>query len=240
MSDETQIDDPSRKNTELLASVVDRLEAGDEKGLTRHDRIPPYMGKSPKARSAEADERRVDVARLYLRGMTVREMGQQLGVHHSTIETDLEAIRAAWRGSRIRDYDAHHEIELRKLDALESEAWKAWERSKEDAITVKEDAKGTQTITKGQAGDPRFLETIKGCIIRRSALLGLDAPKKLIPLTPEGQEPSYDAMLSNLRPNEILVLSRLYRRTQNLEHEDEINGLIIDEPSNGNSGTTES
>jgi hypothetical protein len=167
------------------------------------------------------EQRRTAVARLYLRGHSTREIADELpselSASYVTVSHDIEEIRREWRESRIRDYDAHHDLELRKLDAIEAEAWKAWERSKEDAVTVKVGARGTETTTKGQAGDPRFLETIRGCIVRRSALLGLDAPKKLIPLTPDGQEASYKAMLSNLKPNEILVLSKLYRRTNNLE-----------------------
>jgi transposase len=168
------------------------------------------------------------VARLYVRGSSIRKIATQLGLSHGTIGNDLKAIREAWRDSSIRDWDAHRELELQKLDELESEAWEGWERSKQDAVTVKETPRGTETTTKRQAGDPRFLEVIKGCIVRRSALLGLDAPKKMIPLTPSGEPAqSYRQAFANLTPAELRALSKLYRKTQNLEHENTVEGKIV-------------
>ena len=48
-------------------------------------------------------------------------------------------------------------------------------------------------ITKGQAGNPRFLAIILKCVEQRSAILGLDAPNKLDHST--GTQPFYKAYL---------------------------------------------
>jgi len=130
------------------------------------------------------DRRRI--ADLYLQGKTQVDIGEKLGVSQATISRDLKALQREWLQSTLIEFDKAKAEELAKVDRLEREYWIAWERSCEDAETVKQrgvesgDKKSKEAvkITKGQAGDPRFLIGVQWCIERRCKILGLDAPEK--------------------------------------------------------------
>ncbi len=78
-------------------------------------------------------ERRKNVADLYIQGWTQTEIAQHLGYTQGTMCADLQWIRKEWRESMVRDFDLAREIELKKLDRIEREAWAAWERSQQPA-----------------------------------------------------------------------------------------------------------
>ncbi|MBI1904530.1 MAG: helix-turn-helix domain-containing protein [Planctomycetia bacterium] len=122
--------------------------------------------------------RRQQVADLYIQGWTQTEIAGKVGVGQPTVCNDLQVIQGEWRASMIRDFDLTREVELRKLDRIEREAWAAWERSQKPAQSA-ELSDGAATPTrkrvKNQYGDPRFLAQINQCIMNRKALLGLDA-----------------------------------------------------------------
>jgi len=110
-----------------------------------------------------------------------------LRVSQPTICTDLQAIQRQWRDSALRDFDLLRERELKKLDRIEREAWDAWQRSQKPAQSAvfNVDGKGqkTQKWVVEQSGDPRFLEQVHKCITSRRALLGLDAPTRIAPVS---------------------------------------------------------
>ena len=145
-----------------------------------------------RARKLAMAERRRQVADLYVKGWTQREIAVSVGVTQPTISADLSAIQAEWREARVRDFDAAREMELQKLDRIEREAWSAWESSKKPAQSAVVTGPGDQPSRKSiknQNGDPRFLEQVHKCIAQRRALLGLDA----LPVVTENEE---DAGLS--------------------------------------------
>lgn len=130
------------------------------------------------------EDRRVHVADLYVKGWTQREIASHLNVSQGLISQDMTALRAEWRASRLEDTQEFVDLELRKLDRLEREAWAAWDRSQkpaQEATTVTKDGADMPTKKKisGRNGDPRYLAVVAKCIERRCALLGLDAPKQL-------------------------------------------------------------
>jgi hypothetical protein len=53
----------------------------------------------------------------------------------------------------------------------------------------KSPSRKTSVRREGQAGDPRFLERVQECVKQRCAILGLQAPEKFAPTTPDGQQP---------------------------------------------------
>ncbi len=117
-------------------------------------------------------------------------IAEQLGVAQSTICEDLRAIEKEWRESTIRDFELSRRIELRKLERIEREAWYGWDRSQKPAQSADipgDDLQPSRKRVKNQYGDPRFLDQIHKCIAGRRALLGLDAPTKIAPTTPEGE-----------------------------------------------------
>jgi hypothetical protein len=110
--------------------------------------------------------------------------GRDFTLSQQTISNDIRAIQKEWLASSLRDFDEMRAQELAKIDRLEREYWRGWERSCEDAETVRKEgpASGVEKIVKtekGQAGDPRFLAGVMSCIDRRCKLVGMDAPKEL-------------------------------------------------------------
>jgi hypothetical protein len=135
---------------------------------------------------AEIERDRRRIADLYLQGWIQSAIGEELKLAQSTISRDLRALYKQWQESALVDFDKAKAEELAKVDRLEREYWAAWRRSCEDAETVKQrgvesgDKKSKEAvkITKGQAGDPRFLAGVQWCIERRCKILGLDAPEQ--------------------------------------------------------------
>ena len=143
--------------------------------------------------NTEVTARRQQVAERYLRGEYQSTIAQAFGVSQAQISKDLAAIRAAWLASAVRDFDLARAQELAKIDAVESEYWQAWERSKKDKETENLEGDGTidlrtqkpkvTKITKrkeGQSGNPAYLAGILSCIDKRCQILGLDAPKRFV------------------------------------------------------------
>jgi len=138
-----------------------------------------------------------------------------MGLTQPTISQDLSCIRAQWRESTIRDFDAARDLELQKLDRVEREAWAAWERSQQvqESTRVTQDASGkrAQKTVEHPVGDPRYLEQIQKCIAARRALLGLDAPTRIAPVMPNGEEP-FRLAVAHLSLSELRALKRLRDR----------------------------
>lgn len=155
-----------------------------------------------RAKKAEVARRRRVVSELYIQGHSQMAIAEQVGVSQPTVSTDLKTIQQQWRESAIRDLDSLREKELRKLDAVELEAWKAWQRSQKPAqeATVCTDGSTQKTVKKvaEQTGDPRFLDQISKCIASRRALLGLDAPTKIAPTSPDGEEAYHSHVMAQL------------------------------------------
>ncbi len=123
-------------------------------------------------------ERRKNVARRYLRGETQWEIARAFEVNQSTISDDLAAIRVEWLGIAVLDMDAIKAKELARIDEVERQAWAAWTKSQENAETLKDRTSGntsmTEKVSKGQAGDPRFLDVVLKCVERRCKILGVE------------------------------------------------------------------
>jgi transposase len=155
-----------------------------------------------RAKKAEMVRRRSAAGDLCTRGYSQVAIAEELGVSQSTVCTDLQIIHKQWRESAIRDFDSLRERELRKLDALEFEAWKAWQRSQkpsqEAVVTTDGTTQRTQKKVAEQVGDVRFLEQVSKCIASRRALLGLDAPTKIAPTSPDGEQAYHAHVMAEL------------------------------------------
>lgn len=131
-----------------------------------------------------AQERRQKIASLYLQGKYQSEIAREVGVTQQQVSYDLKALRAAWLQSSLRDFDAAKSEELRRVDEIERQYWRGWERSQQPrAVTVTEQMQGAKASRKAsvrredQTGDPRFLDGVLKCIERRCSILGLDAAR---------------------------------------------------------------
>jgi Putative ATPase subunit of terminase (gpP-like) len=159
------------------------------------------MATRPQVRKMVIARRRQQAADLYLKGWTQTAIAEHLGVRQKTVCTDLQVVRGEWRGSMIRDFDLLREEELKKLAVLEQEAWAAWERSQKPAQEARvkdgDQSKATKTM-KTRTGDPRFLEVILRCNVSRRLLLGLDAPVKVAPTSPDGEQAYHSFVMAEL------------------------------------------
>ncbi len=151
-----------------------------------------------KPKSDRLAARREQVAERLLMGNTYRQIAKDLNLRSTKpVSDDIAALIAEWRREQTRSIDEWVTVELAKVARIEAEAWAGWQASQKDAETVSTETlqvvlgrtkKGvevpavqtrTTRTVKGQAGDPRFLDTILKCVVRRCDLLGLDKPRKL-------------------------------------------------------------
>ena len=146
------------------------------------------MGRKRNTAEIARDRRRA--ADLYLQGWLQVDIADNLGIDQSTVSRDLKALQGDWLKSALLDFNEAKAQQLAKIDRLEREYWGAWQRSCEDAETVRQEG-GTKSkdgkllppdkivrTSKGQAGDSRFLQGVQWCIERRCSILGIDAPKQ--------------------------------------------------------------
>lgn len=145
-----------------------------------------------------AERKRTDVQRendyqiiadLYLRGHRQSEIAQQLELHQTQISYDLRIIQKRWRESSIINFNEAKQRELARIDALEREAWQAFERSKAEHKRTRQSKRtGGETESsdafierEDRDGDPRFMEIILKCIVQRSNILGINAAMRVGP-----------------------------------------------------------
>jgi hypothetical protein len=132
---------------------------------------------NPNADSLAILERRKRVAARYIRGETQWEIARAFEVDQKTVSRDLAEIRKAWLEEAVKDVSEVKAKELARIDAAEEQAWRAWMKSQEDAHTLRSRTRGTDDetvkVSKGQAGDPRFLELILKCVQKRCEILGI-------------------------------------------------------------------
>lgn len=127
------------------------------------------------------------VESLYLSGQSQADIGKEIGVSQQQVSKYLRKLQAAWLARLGEGLESVKGRELARLDRLEREYWRAWERSQQDAETVKQKVNGkgetakvqAEKSTKGQSGDPRYLQGIMGCIEMRVKIVGGFAPTKL-------------------------------------------------------------
>lgn len=122
-------------------------------------------------------ERRKNVARRYLRGDLQHEIARVFEVDLRTIERDLHELREEWRKTALADTAEFRGLQLVKLDEVERNAWLGWTKSQENAETLRARKRGdkseTEKVSKGQAGDPRFLAIVLECVEKRCKILGI-------------------------------------------------------------------
>ena len=154
------------------------------------------MGRSRDTSQIARDRKRI--GELYLKGWLQNDIAKDLKISQATVSRDLKSLFKSWQKSALVDIDKAKAKELAKVDNLELEYWKAWERSCEDAETTVKKTKGSvkryqdddgqfiverpaevDQTSKGQTGDSRFLQGVQWCIDKRCKILGIDAPQRL-------------------------------------------------------------
>lgn len=159
-------------------------------------KFPPQGNK--KSNDLALINRRRQIAFLYLQGTPQIEIAARFEVSQPVISEELKKIREAWKTEFALAIEERKAQECAKLDALEAIAWQAWERSCKDgetrkksrddelrAVTINQAGKKVMTekmtpvrehleiVTKGQAGDSRFLDRVAWCIEMRMKVFGM-------------------------------------------------------------------
>ena len=188
-----QSDAPSETALEPQSdkSAIDsgEMRSGDGCLIDDHNGSEPLSGRAAPGKKKlqqmiPAEERRKYVLRQYVRGVPAHVIAERVKVHPDSIYRDIRKIRKQWEAEAKADIATHVRRELAKLDAIEQEAWRGWERSvkidTEHQERTREAASGTykesKKIVKPSAGDPRYLDVIHKCVDRRCRILGVDAP----------------------------------------------------------------
>ncbi len=143
----------------------------------------------------ENDYRRI--ADLYLQGKTQSDIAETVGLDQSQVSRDLAVIQKRWRTDTTINMDEAKQKELSRIDTLERTYWDAWERTLEEKTKTRTEQSKTgekngsakATIEKETLlGNPAYLAGIQWCISERCRILGLYAPAKVAPTTPDGKE----------------------------------------------------
>ena len=131
-------------------------------------------------------ERQLAVADLYFRKhLSAEKIAIQLGVHINTVYNDKAKILKEYQMKRLEKVQTYLNMMDLQLNAVEREAWDAWERSigKNTKKVRKSNSDGEweEIITETElVGDPRFLTIILSAQDRRIRIFGLDQPKEII------------------------------------------------------------
>jgi hypothetical protein len=135
---------------------------------------------NPTQRHHTAEQRRQQIAALYLQGHYQSAIAQQVGVTQQQVSYDLKALQKTWLASALRDFDQARAQELAKIDAAERAYWAGWERScQQRDVTLTKKVSGKEPRTEASlrretpVGDPRFLDGVLKCITQRCDILGL-------------------------------------------------------------------
>ena len=196
-----------------------KLRPGPDETSGRVNRDPsePKKATGPKRNIGEVERDYSTISALYLKGRTHQEIAQVISddpkrpytLSRQVISADLKKVREMWAMNASADIQEMVSRQLAVLDNLEAEAWRAYERSVEDAesstTVIKEkatakDGEGQvqETVatvnTKGQAGDVRFLNAILGIVKERCAILGIGTASKFEGMAkgvPDGYEFSF-------------------------------------------------
>jgi hypothetical protein len=177
------------------------------KGSGDHKQAPGVPGNKHAARRSVNQIRadRILLTDLMVRGMTLEQMADKLAevrgyrLHFSTINREVRFITDDYKKRNDDLLDRHRQRQLMRLDAQEQEAWRAWEKSKEDAITKQGERSTGQgqnganggrekslVRQAGRVGNAEFLRVMLAIAERRCKLLGLDAPNRNVLMNPDG------------------------------------------------------
>ncbi len=138
----------------------------------------------PQNRKKEIEARRANIASLYLKGKTGREIAQDVGVTPSQVSQDLKIIVKRWQESAIEDISKKKAQDLAELLQVKKELWEAWEKSKESTKKRKKRYQGEKLVSEEteaieRLGDPRYISEMLQTQKQIAELLGYHADTKL-------------------------------------------------------------
>lgn len=196
------------------------------------------FGNSTTRLAGKIEYDKLEISQMYLKGIPQYKMGEVLDISPATVSRELKKIRQMWVEQTVTNFSEIKAMELAKIEAVEREAWAAWERSQEEFVKVstskvgKEGKEETITITKTQqVGDGKFLALMLKCIAQRCAIFGVDTPGKLdwkkeLPsgIAVEEMENTFTAILRTIAQSgdiQEVEVSRTLKQTQHKAGDDD-------------------
>ena len=165
------------------------------KDLDKKTQAPAQVRKS-----FEMKHRRNEIALLYLQGHTQTAIANQLGLTKQMVNRDIKALRDEYNEQSNLSTSEYQAAEIKRLEALEFEALRAWNESRGQKVVIKRRLPRTnkagfptqdeqpyvqddghvyeQTVSESP-GDPRFISELRSIIERRCRLLGLDTQQQV-------------------------------------------------------------
>lgn len=155
----------------------------------------PIPAEASAARRAEAWRLRTDELR------TEADIAARLGVSQQAVSKMLAAIEREVLAELAEDVQQYKATQHARLEAIFHRAIRAFERSQQDAETVKtveaaetegDPTTRKETTIRGQAGDASLLAQARGALADQRDLWGLNAPAKIAPTDPHGRPLAID------------------------------------------------
>lgn len=121
-----------------------------------------------------SESRRAEIVSLYLSGEKIDVIAERMGVHRRTVIRDINRARKIWKDDATRKYDELLPEKLTQLDEIRREAWEGWKESRKDATEVIISEEHGKTVkTKGQSGNPAFLNQLAQVLRLECQLRGI-------------------------------------------------------------------
>lgn len=145
-----------------------------------------------------------DVMAWFARGLVVTQVAEKVGIPYQTVQRIRNRVIRRQQAELEADTKAVTVRQIGACQAIQREAWDAWENSKKPRVRAKKkrtpvlnDA-GVPTSTmveteestvEAQVGNPAYLDRVIAAMKREAELTGADAPLKIAPTTPDGLRP---------------------------------------------------
>ena len=163
-----------------------------------------------KAAEAERLRRRNEAWDLRCSGWTQERIAAQLGVSQATIHRDLKWAAERALGDLTEKVKQTKLEQVGQLERIVDESLQSWQASKNPEKMVSQRKRQAQSQVQGQAvdmpveintrvteqvGDRAFLSEARAAMSDIRKILGADAPLKVAPTDPTGEEPAVDVII---------------------------------------------
>lgn len=170
-----------------------------------------------------------ETERLHLRGYSQNAIAKKLGVSQSQVNYDIKKVRERYKEEALEHHAVYVREKINQLRAVAQEAWEGWERSKKQALEIREEEgttgeggwSKTSKTKKRVSGACEYLRTILDCLKQEAELLGLEAPKRV---DANMNVINWDALASEIDNSPDLIEVKLNEALNGIPRQIESNG----------------
>lgn len=148
------------------------------------------LNAKPRVSANDRDFERMQVVKLYLRGLSYVQIAAKLGLNPSKVGSHVRKAKELWRKTTIEDINSVKNQHLAEIEAIKDEMWDAYEKSKRiKKIRTKRGAvvngnlsnganaslrpTSVETIEEEILGDMEFMKGVMWAMSERAKLLNL-------------------------------------------------------------------